>query len=625
MLARCLFLGCSEGGNIFSDEDIRKIREANDLVELFAERSVMRQRGKDFWCCCPFHQEKTPSCKVDSVSQTWHCFGCGEGGDIISYVRKLDDVDFVDAVRFLARRANIELTESAQASKAHSLKARLKAVCSEAASYYHMLLMRSSDEGPAAARTYLSGRGLGGSVPTSWNLGYAPGRRQLVTHLRSLGYTEKEMIEANVAVRGSQGVNDRFFNRVMFPISDVRGDCIAFGGRVIGQGEPKYLNTGDTPIFHKSEVLFALDKAKARMTSTGDAIVVEGYTDVIALHEAGFTNVVATLGTSLTRQHIRLLSHHAKSRIIYLFDGDEAGQRAADRALQFIDSSITPEAGVSRVDLCAVTLPDGLDPAEFVAAYGPDAFKTVLDGAIPLIKFGIDRRLSRYDLQTPEGRARATNEALAVLAPIKDSLLAKDYAVYISSRVHAREQDILLRLSDLKASAPVDYSDRLGADQPRKPSARVLSSAERNRLRTEREFLSLCAHNPAMIPDFMSELGQTEWHERVHGELSGIMMELISADPALTVADLIMRAQEKCKYAARILTASTVQSETPAHDTLRFLADELAIGDMESAISSMRDQMKQAQSDEERDMVFQAIYMLQAELNSLRANHVKTE
>ena len=371
--------------------------------------------------------------------------------------------------------------------------------------------------------------------------------------------------------------------------------------------------------------MFALDKAKARMTSTGDAIVVEGYTDVIALHEAGFTNVVATLGTSLTRQHIRLLSHHAKSRIIYLFDGDEAGQRAADRALQFIDSSITPEAGISRVDLCAVTLPDGLDPAEFVAAYGPDAFKTVLDGAIPLIKFGIDRRLSRYDLQTPEGRSRATNEALAVLAPIKDSLLAKDYAVYISSRVHAREQDVLLRLSDLKASAPVDYSDRLGADQPRRPSARVLSSAERNRLRTEREFLSLCAHNPAMIPDFMSELGQTEWHERVHGELSGIMMELISADPAPTVADLIMRAQEKCKYAARILTASTVQSETPAHDTLRFLADELAIGDMESAISSMRDQMKQAQSDEERDMVFQAIYMLQAELNSLRANHVKTE
>lgn len=609
---------------IFSDEDIRKVREANDLVELFAERSVMRQRGKDFWCCCPFHQEKTPSCKVDSVSQTWHCFGCGEGGDIISYVRKLDDVDFVDAVRFLARRANIELTESAQATKAHSLKARLKAVCAETASYYHMLLMRSSDEGAASARAYLSGRDLGGSVPTSWNLGYAPGRRQLVTHLRSLGYTDKEMIDANVAVRGSQGVNDRFFNRVMFPINDVRGDCIAFGGRVIGKGEPKYLNTGDTPIFHKSEVLFALDKAKARMTSTGDAIVVEGYTDVIALHESGFTNVVATLGTSLTRQHIRLLSHHAKSRIIYLFDGDEAGQRAADRALQFIDSSITPEAGVSRVDLCAVTLPDNLDPAEFIAAKGSEAFKQVLEGAIPLIRFGIDRRLARFDLSTPEGRARATNEALAVLAPIKDSLLAKDYAVYIASRVHSREQDILLRLSELKTPTMVDYSERTAVQQPRRV-VRTLSPAEKNRLRTEREFLSLCAHNPAMMGDFMNELGQTEWHEKVHGELSQILMELVAENPSLSVAELIMRAQEKCKYAARILTASTVQSEAPAHDTLRFLADELAIGDMESAIADMRSQMAQTQSDEERDMVFQSIFMLQAELNALRANHVKTE
>lgn len=585
----------------------------------------MRQRGKDFWCCCPFHQEKTPSCKVDSVSQTWHCFGCGEGGDIISYVRKLDDVDFVDAVRFLARRANIELAESAQATKAHSLKARLKAVCQETASFYHMLLMRSSDEGAASARTYLSGRNLGGSVPASWNLGYAPGRRQLVTHLRSLGYTDNEMIEANVAVRGSQGVNDRFFNRVMFPISDVRGDCIAFGGRVIGQGEPKYLNTGDTPIFHKSEVLFALDKAKARMTSTGDAIVVEGYTDVIALHESGFTNVVATLGTSLTRQHIRLLSHHAKSRIIYLFDGDEAGQRAADRALQFIDSSITPEAGVSRVDLCAVTLPDNLDPAEFIAARGPEAFKQVLEGAIPLIRFGIDRRLSRFDLSTPEGRARATNEALAVLAPIKESLLAKDYAVYIASRVHAREQDILLRLSELKAPTLVDYEQRTTARPVKRPAVRNLSPAERNRLRTEREFLSLCAHNPAMVPDFMNELGQTEWHEKVHAELSQIMMEIVAAEPAVTVADLIMRAQERCKYAARILTASTVQSEAPAHDTLRFLADELAIGDMESAIALMRSQMEAAQSEEERDLIFQSILVLQAELNSLRSNHVKTE
>lgn len=604
---------------IFSDEDIRRVREANDILELFSERSVVRQRGRDFWCCCPFHQEKTPSCKIDPSTQTWHCFGCGEGGDIITYVRKLDDVDFVDAVRFLARRAGIELSESAQASRARSKKARLKAVCAETASYYHLLLMRSTDEGAASAREYLSGRNLGGSVPVEWSLGYAPGRRRLVTHLRSLGFSDSEMIEANVAVKGSQGVNDRFFDRVMFPINDIRGEAIAFGGRVIGSGEPKYLNSGDTPLFHKSEVLYALDKAKARMASTGVAIVVEGYTDVIALHGAGFTNTVATLGTSLTRQHIRQLSHHAKSRIVYLFDGDEAGQRAADRALSFIDSSITPEAGNSRVDLCAVTLPDDLDPADFIAERGAEAFEQVLQSSVPLIRFGIDRRLARHDLRTPEGRARATSESLALLAPIKSSLLAKDYAVYIASKVHAREQDILVRLEELKA--PTLRDDEVARRSTQMPSRSVqLTPAEKNRLRTEREFLSLCAHNPAMIPQFINELGQTEWHDKIHRELALILMDLIIEDPAVPVADLIYRAQERCPYAARILTAVSSSDTQPAHAMLTFLSEELSLGDMEVAIAAMRAQMDEA-SGEEADQLFQAILGLQAEVRALRARH----
>ena len=587
----------------------------------------MRQRGRDFWCCCPFHQEKTPSCKVDPSSQTWHCFGCGEGGDIITYVQKLDGVDFLDAVRFLARRGGVELHESPKAQKAHSKKARLKAVCHETAEYYHLLLMRSTDDDANQARQYLASRNLGGTVPSVWKLGFAPGKRRLVTHLRSLGFTDGEMVEANVAVKSSNGINDRFFNRVMFPIADARGDVIAFGGRVIGSGEPKYLNTGDTPLFHKSEVLYALDKAKAAMASTGVAIVVGGYTDVIALHEAGFSNVVATLGTSLTRQHIRILSHHAKSKIIYLFDGDEAGQRAADRALGFIDSSVTPEAGSSKVDLCAVTLPDNLDPADFIAERGPQAFSEVLEQAIPLIRFGIDRRLSRYDLSTPEGRSRASNDALSVLAPIKSSLLAKDYAVYIASKVHAREQDILERLEHLKAPAQYDYDDRAAKtrsqSQSQQPSHRTLSSLEKNRLRTEREFLSLCAQNPAMIGDFVNELGQTDWHDSVHRDLALVLLDVVSKDSSLNVADLIQKAQEQCPYAQRILTSSSVPSDSSAFDLLRFMADELKIGDMEQAIAAMRSQMNTASSAEESELAFQSILVLQSELNTLRKHHVK--
>ena len=179
-------------------------------------------------------------------------------------------------------------------------------------------------------------------------------------HLKSLGFSAEDMVEANVATASKQGrgLRDRFFDRIMFPIRDVEGDTIAFGGRVVGKGEPKYLNSQETPVFHKSQVLFGLDKAKAAMASTGVAVIVEGYTDVIVMHEAGVKNVVATLGTALTVQHIRTISRHAKRRIVYLFDGDEAGQRAADRAARFLDESMLPEAGRSKIDLCAVTLPD---------------------------------------------------------------------------------------------------------------------------------------------------------------------------------------------------------------------------------------------------------------------------
>ena len=352
-----------------SDEEIQKVREASDLVALMGERSPMRQKGRDFWCCCPIHNEKTPSCKVDPSTQLWHCFGCGEGGDIFGFLMKVDGMSFPEAVQFLADKAHITLTRSGKddGGASNSKKARLKQVCAETADFYHFQLMRVKNAPTDAARAYLAGRNLGGAIPREWMLGFAPGSGTLVRHLSSKGFTPDEMVEANVALRGDNGrVRDRFYNRIMFPIRDVQGDCIAFGGRIIGDGQPKYLNSQETPLFHKSTVLYGLDKAKTAMAATGDAIVVEGYTDVIALHRAGVDNAVATLGTALTRQHIRTLSRHAKNRIIYLFDGDEAGQRAADRALQFIDSSITPEAGRTRIDLCAVTLPDNLDPADFV-------------------------------------------------------------------------------------------------------------------------------------------------------------------------------------------------------------------------------------------------------------------
>lgn len=611
-----------------SDEDIQKVREATDIVALFAEYTPMKQRGRDFWCCCPFHQEKTPSCKVDPATQLWHCFGCGEGGDIFSFVMKHDGVSFPDAVRTLAQRAHIELSNAGRAGGVpNSQKARLMQVCKETADFYHVQLMRSQSPDAAAAREYLSGRGLGGSVPNDWQLGFAPGRNSLVNHLIDKGFSVNDMIQANVARAGRDGrAQDRFFNRVMFPIRDPQGEVIAFGGRVIGTGEPKYLNSQETPLFHKSNVLFGLDKAKAQLTATGTAIITEGYTDVIALHEGGIKNAVATLGTALTMSHIRLISRYAQHKIVYLFDGDAAGQRAADRALQFIDESMTPEAGRSRIELCAVTLPDNLDPAEFMAAHSAEELLAYINGAKPLIEYGIERRLAKYDLSTPEGRTRATTDALSVLAPIKNSLLAKDYAVQIAGKVRARESDVLDRLASL--TPPRRYDDEqqgaaAGAPAPAQQPRRVaLSQAEMNRRRFERELLCLCAQRPEIALVHADALAQTQWHEEVHARLSNVLLDILVENPAATPAQIVSAATAKEPLAARVLTALQ-DSDRDDATTANYLVEELAIGDMEDAIAALRAELASAGSaePEEREMIFQSIVGMQKTLNEMKRAH----
>lgn len=621
----------------FSPEDIQRVREANDLVDVFSERVPLKQRGRDYWCCCPFHQEKTPSCKVDPSTQLWHCFGCGEGGDVYKFIEKIDDLEFPDAVRYLARRGNVEIAE-ARGGMPQGRKARLREVCRETAEFYHKQLMRGRGDGPDRARAYLAGRGLGGSTPNEWMLGYAPGSGALVRHLRSKGFKADEMIQANVAVeaRNGSGPRDRFFERVMFPICDSRGAYIAFGGRVIGDGEPKYLNSRETPLFHKSEVLYGMDKAKAAMVATGTAVICEGYTDVIFLHKAGVSNSVATLGTALTMQHIRQISRHASKRIVYLFDGDEAGQRAANRALEFIDESMTPEAGKTRIELFAVVLPDNLDPADFVLQRGADALQEQLDHAQPLLQFGIDRRLAQYDLDTPESRTRAMADALSVLVPIKDSVLAKDYALQIAGRTRSRESDVLEKLAQLKKPRRFDADGQRRAEGgyrgasaavPAQATAAVmplrvrLSTAEANRRRSESEFVGLCTSYTPLALQYAQQLSQTNWHDSNNGRAAELVLDVLSKNPQATPAQIISEASRVMPQAANLLT-SVQSTDMPREELAHFLSEELAIGDQEDAIASLKQQLSDPNlPKEEGDLLNQAVIAMQAELRQMRANH----
>lgn len=612
---------------IIGESDIQKVREASDVVSIIGERSPVKQRGRDFWCCCPLHNEKTPSLKIDPAMQLWHCFGCGEGGDVFGFVMKADDLSFPEAVRKLAERAHIELADEGGRSVAGSHKARLKAVCAEAADFFHLQLMRGASPAAGAARAYLAGRGLGGSVPKTWQLGFAPGGGQLVRHLTAKGFSPREMVDANVVVDAGGKLRDRFFNRVMFPIKDVQGDCIAFGGRVIGDGQPKYLNSQETPLFHKSQVLYGLDRAKSAMASSGVAVVTEGYTDVIALHEAGIENAVATLGTALTTRHIRLLSRHARHRIVYLFDGDAAGQRAADRALAFIDETMTPEAGRSQVELVAVTLPDDLDPADFVAQRGADALRALIDRAQPLLQYGIDRRLAAHDLMRPEGRAAALADALSVLAPIKDSLLAKDYAAQIAGRVRAREQDVLDQLARLKADRRTVGDEPAAAPVPGASAAGEgiaprLSSAELSRRRFEREFLSLLARHPHLALARADALAVVQWREPVHARLAQSLLATLSDDPGASAARIVTDAARDMPAAAGLLTSGTMADGADPEELAAFLAEELAIGDIEDGIAMMRARLAKPGLDpDEHEALFESVAGMQRDLTRRKLSH----
>ena len=411
---------------MITDEEKDRVRAASDLVAIVQETVELKPRGHEFWGCCPFHGEKTPSFHIIPATQVWHCFGCGEGGDVFTYIMKRENLSFPESIRYLADRAGIEIHDDPAFGKKDrgTKRTRIYDVCAETAAFYHTMLMRGKDNRP---RAYFASRNMGGAVCQRYCLGFAPGRNALVSHLSQKGFTPQEMIDANVAVsRGRGQLADRFYDRVMFPIFDEQGHNIAFGGRIMGDGQPKYLNTAETSVFHKKRNLYGFNWAKEHIVAEQTAIVVEGYTDCIACWEAGIKNVVATLGTALTEHHVKTLTRFAK-RIVYMFDGDAAGQKAARRAIQFIEQD--------SMDLRCVVLPDGNDPMEFITAHGGDALRERIAAAEPLMDFVFRKLEESSDITTPGGRTRALEDALALIYPLRQSYMIENYFQQIADRL----------------------------------------------------------------------------------------------------------------------------------------------------------------------------------------------
>ena len=307
----------------------------SDIVDVVSDYLPLTKKGGSYWGLCPFHGEKTSSFHVVSDRQSYHCFGCGKGGGVISFVMELEHLPFIEAVRVLSKRAGMEFPEEENQGQFRKVRERLLAANKDVARFFHRKLYE--DEGLSALR-YLNERKLSKQTITRFGLGFAPdGWDHLLHHLTAMGYSKQELVEAGLAVSGQKGrIYDRFRGRVMFPIIDVRGNVIGFGGRVLDQTEPKYLNSPDTPVFNKSQNLFALNLA--RLTKMGRFILTEGYMDTIALHQAGIDCAVASLGTAFTQYHARLLSRYTKE-VVSAFDSDNAGVAAAKRGIPHLEQT----------------------------------------------------------------------------------------------------------------------------------------------------------------------------------------------------------------------------------------------------------------------------------------------
>ncbi len=439
------------------DEDVARVRAATDIVALIGEHAALKRQGRRWVGLCPFHGEKTPSFSVNADEGLYYCFGCHATGDAISFVRAIEHLDFVDAVRRLADKAGITIREDAGTGRDSQRRKVLFDAMEQATEWYHQRLLVGADAGQA--RDYLRSRGYDGEVVRRFRLGWAPDAwDELCTGLR----LTKEVAEtAGLGfVNRRHRLQDAFRARILFPICDPSGHPVALGGRVLpGSADPaKYKNSIETPIYSKRRTLYALNWAKQDIIKSEEVVVCEGYTDVIGLFEAGVERAVATCGTALAEEHVKLLRGFA-SRVVLAFDADGAGQSAAGRFYEW-------ERRLS-MDVAVAALPLGSDPGE-MARTDPDGLRAAIEGAKPFLQFRVERILDAAELSTPEGRAKAADSALAAVAEHPDNLVRDQYLMQVAER--CRLEPLLLRdrLEQLRQEGPRKAP---GGDAPRRPGS----------------------------------------------------------------------------------------------------------------------------------------------------------
>lgn len=556
-----------------NDDDVKAVRDAVPIDAVVSEYLQLRNAGGgNLKGLCPFHDEKSPSFQVSPSKGLFHCFGCQEGGDTIAFVMKIDHLSFSETVERLAATAGITLRyEEGGYNPTHQRGERIRLVeAHKIAAQFYIEQLETSPEAETG-RKFLAERGFDQAAAQHFSVGYSPqGWDHLTRFLRGKGFSDKELILSGLSQDGRRGPIDRFRGRLMWPIRDISGDVVGFGARKLYESDngPKYLNTPETGIYKKSQMLYGIDLAKKEIAKTSRAVVVEGYTDVMACHLAGVTTAIATCGTAFGGDHIkilrRLLMDNATAEVIFTFDGDAAGQKAALRAFED-DQKFAAETSI------AIT-PGGMDPCELRLAEGDDAVQKLVETRTPLFEFAIRHSVQRHNLETPAGRAAALDEAAPIVAGIKNIAIQHESAVQLAGILGILDtQFVVKRVAQLARWArdrggrgpatpsrtPQSYENHPAPQTPAGPALNLRSPAHR----TERELLKLALQHPDLVSPAFDAYGADEFTAPPYAAVRQTIAEAGGAEQGT---------KDTPDYLARV-------RDTAPNDTVRALVTELAV------------------------------------------------
>lgn len=541
----------------YSDEIINEVLAANDIIDMVSGYVNLKRTGKDYVGLCPFHKEKTPSFHVSADKQLYHCFGCGVGGTVVNFVMKAENLDFVEALKLLADRAKIALPEpdtGKNAGELYQRKQRMYKLNTIAAHYFYNCL--NSEEGKEAM-DYFTRRGIKRRTITTFGLGFSPdSSTSLKDYLVSQGYSKEELTLSGLCIVKNGKTIDKFRNRIMFPIIDVRGNVIGFGGRVISDAEPKYLNSPETVVFNKSRNLYALNFAKNAKSTT--LILAEGYMDVISLHQAGITNVVATLGTAIGDDQAKLLCRYA-DQVAICYDSDAAGKTAASRAIDIINSV----GGKARV----ITLLDSKDPDEFIKKHSKEAFLSLVKAAPVSTRYKLNELMCKFNLDILEEKIQFADEAAKVLAALDNPIEMDAYANELANVCGIKSESLLAEVRRIQSRRRRQRRVPLRQVSEGKGGSVIQSTINSEvsprLVNAEKMLLNLTAVNQKAFKRIQNQLDNYIFSNDIHNKLYNIIKNAYNSDqiPNTAAITTVFNGDE-ASYIAGLL-CTDIQYENP--------------------------------------------------------------